>query len=104
MAIKPLYDRVVVRRLEAEKTTKSGIIIPDNATEKPTQGEVVSVGQGAVTESGELRPLTVAPGDRVLFSKYGGTEINIDGEDLLVLKESDILATIEVHETQEKAA
>ena len=104
MTLNPLYDRVVVRRLEAEKTTKSGIIIPDNATEKPTQGEVVSVGQGAITDSGDLRPLSVSPGDRVLFSKYGGTEVEIDGEELLVLRESDLLAIIEPQVAQEKAA
>lgn len=104
MAIQPLYDRVVVRRLEAEKTTSTGIIIPDTAAEKPTQGEVVAVGEGAVTDSGELRPLTVRPGDRVLFGKYGGTEITVDGEELLVLRESDILATIELDVVQEKAA
>lgn len=104
MIIKPLYDRVVVRRLEAEKTTRGGIIIPDNTAEKPTQGEVVATGEGSVTESGELRPLVVKPGDRVLFGQYAGAEVEIDGEKLLVLKESDLLAIIEETHLQEKAA
>ncbi len=104
MAIKPLYDRVVVRRLEAETTTESGIIIPDKAAEKPTRGEIVAVGDGAITDSGELRPLAVKPRDQVLFTQYGGTEVKVDGEELLVMKESDILAIVESTEIQEKAA
>lgn len=104
MAIKPLYDRVVVRRLEAETTTESGIIIPDKAAEKPTRGEIVAVGDGAITDSGELRPLAVKPGDQVLFSQYGGTDVKVDGEELLVMKESDILAIVESTQIQEKAA
>jgi chaperonin GroES len=104
MKFKPLYDRLVVKRLEAETTTQSGIIIPDNATEKPTQGEVVAVGDGAVTQSGERRALTVNVGDRVLFGQYSGTEIKVDGESLLVMKESDVFAIIETENLQEKAA
>ena len=104
MKIRPLYDRVVVRRLEAETTTKTGIIIPDSATEKPTQGEIVAIGNGAITDNGELRPLTVSAGDRVLFGKYSGTEIKIDDEELLVMKETDILAIVEAFEKQESAA
>ena len=104
MKIRPLYDRVVVRRLEAETTTKTGIIIPDSATEKPNQGEIVAIGNGAITDNGELRPLTVSVGDRVLFGKYSGTEIKIDDEELLVMKETDILAIVEAFEKQESAA
>ncbi len=94
MNLRPLYDRVVVRRLEAETTTKTGIIIPESATEKPNQGEIVAVGNGALTDKGELRTLAVTVGDRILFGQYSGTEINIDNEALLVMKESDILAII----------
>ncbi len=104
MSLKPLYDRVVVRRVDAETTTKSGIIIPDNAKEKPRQGDVIAVGSGAVLKSGEQRPLAVKVGERVLFGQYAGTEIKLDGEELLVLKESDILAVIETANVQEKAA
>jgi chaperonin GroES len=104
MKFKPLYDRLVVKRLEAETTTQSGIIIPDKATEKPTQGEVIAVGDGAVTQSGELRALTVNVGDRVLFGQYSGTEIKVDGESLLMMKESDVFAIIEKEDVQEKAA
>ena len=104
MAIQPLYDRVVVRRIEAEKTTESGIIIPDRATEKPTRGEVIAVGNGAITQSGELRPIAIDVGDHVLFTQYGGTEISVNGETLVVLKESDVLAKYSVETIQEKAA
>lgn len=104
MNLKPLYDRLVVRRLEAETTTKSGIIIPDNATEKPTQGEVLAVGDGAITDSGERRAMAVKVGDRVLFGQYAGSEVKVDGETLLIMKESDILAIIEDKITEEKAA
>lgn len=104
MSIKPLYDRVVIRRLEAETTTESGIIIPDSAAERPTQGEVIAVGDGAVLDSGQHRPLAVNTGDRVLIGKYAGTEIKVDGEELLILKESEILAVIEASNVQEKAA
>jgi chaperonin GroES len=91
----PLHDRVVVRRLEAEEKTVGGIIIPDTAKEKPIQGEVVAVGPGARDERGELVTLDVKAGDRVLFGKWSGTEVKIDGEDLLIMKESDILGVIE---------
>ncbi len=94
MNLRPLYDRVVVRRLEAETTTKTGIIIPDSATEKPNQGEIVAVGNGALTDKGELRALAVTVGDHILFGQYSGTEITIDNETLLVMNESDILAII----------
>ena len=104
MSIRPLYDRVVVRRTAAENTSKGGIIIPGSAAEKPNQGEVVAVGPGAPLDSGEVRPLTVAVGDRVLFGKYTSNEITIDGEELLILKESDILAVIDQHRAVEEAA
>ncbi len=104
MTIQPLYDRVVVRRLEAEKTTESGIIIPDQAAQKPTRGEVIAVGEGAVTQSGELRPLAINVGDHILFTQYGGTEVSVDGETFVVLKETDVLATIVVDAVQEEAA
>lgn len=104
MGIKPLYDRVVVRRLEAETTTDSGIIIPDSAAEKPSQGEVIAVGDGIALDNGELRALAIKPGDRVLFGKYSGSEVKVDGQELLVMKESDILAVIEHSQIEEKAA
>ena len=104
MAIKPLYDRVVVRRIDAETTSSGGIIIPGSAAEKPNQGEVIAVGPGAVLDSGETRPLTVAVGDRVLFGKYTPTEHTINGEELLIIKESEILAIIELDTKLEKAA
>ena len=94
MSFRPLHDRVVIRRLEGEEKTKGGIIIPDTAKEKPQEGEVVSVGPGARDESGKLQPLGVKKGDRVLFGKWSGTEVKIDGEDLLIAKESDILGVI----------
>ena len=104
MTIRPLYDRVVLRRVEAETTTRGGIIIPDSAAEKSNQGEVVAIGPGAVLENGATRPLAVAPGDRVLFNKYAATEQKIDGEELLVVRESDIIAVIEQQPAVEKAA
>ncbi|WP_372778228.1 co-chaperone GroES [Litorivivens sp.] len=104
MSIKPLYDRVVVKRLAAENTTKGGIVIPDKAAEKSTQGEVVAVGDGALLDNGELRTLTVKAGDRVLFGQYAGSEVKIDGEDYLIIKESEILAIVEQSEIKEKAA
>ncbi|AMX01495.1 co-chaperone GroES [Microbulbifer thermotolerans] len=104
MKIKPLQDRVVVKRLPAETTTKGGIVIPDKAAEKSTQGEVCAVGDGVPLDSGELRPLTVKVGDRVLFGQYAGTEVKIDGEDYLIVKESDILAVLDNAEVEEKAA
>jgi chaperonin GroES len=94
MAFRPLHDRVVVKRLEGEEKTKGGIIIPDTAKEKPQEGEVVAVGPGARDESGKLNPLDVKAGDRVLFGKWSGTEVKIDGQDLLIMKESDILGVV----------
>ena len=91
---RPLHDRVVVRRLESEEKTKGGIIIPDTAKEKPQEGEVIAVGSGARDESGKLVPLDVKAGDRVLFGKWSGTEVKLDGEDLLIMKESDIMGII----------
>ncbi len=95
MKIRPLHDRVIVRRQEEETTSPGGIVIPDSATEKPIRGEVISVGPGKILDSGESRPLDVKPGDLVLFGKYGGTEVKVDGEDLLVLREEDIMGVIE---------
>ena len=94
MQFRPLHDRVVVRRLESEEKTKGGIIIPDTAKEKPQEGEVVAVGPGARDESGKIQPLDVKTGDRILFGKWSGTEVKIDGEDLLIMKESDIMGII----------
>jgi len=95
MKFKPLHDRVLLRRLESDAKTTGGIIIPDTAKEKPAQGEVVSVGTGVRDENGKLQPLAVSVGDTVLFSKWSGTEVNISGEELLVVKESDIMGIIE---------
>ena len=95
MSFRPLHDRVLVRRVESDDKTAGGIIIPDAAKEKPSEGEIVSVGSGARDETGKVQPLDVKPGDRVLFGKWSGTEVNIDGEDLLVMKESDIMGVIE---------
>ncbi len=95
MAFRPLGDRVLVRRVEEEEKTKGGIIIPDSAKEKPQEGLVVSVGPGARDESGKLVPLDVNAGDRILFGKWSGTEVKIDGEDLLIMKESDVLGVVE---------
>ena len=95
MKFRPLHDRVVVRRLEGEEKTKGGIIIPDTAKEKPQEGEIIAVGSGARDESGKLIPLDVKAGDRILFGKWSGTEVKIDGEDLLIMKESDIMGVIE---------
>jgi chaperonin GroES len=91
---RPLHDRVVVRRVESEEKTKGGIIIPDTAKEKPQEGEIIAVGSGARDESGKLVPLDVKVGDRVLFGKWSGTEVKLDGEDLLIMKESDIMGVI----------
>ncbi|MCA1974621.1 MAG: co-chaperone GroES [Caenispirillum sp.] len=104
MTFRPLHDRVLVRRIEADEKTKGGIIIPDTAKEKPQQGEVVAVGPGARAEDGTLQPLDVKVGDRVLFGKWSGTEVKIDGEDLLIMKESDILGVIEGAAATAKAA
>ena len=94
MAFRPLHDRVLVRRLEAEEKTAGGIIIPDSAKEKPSQGEVVAVGPGGRDESGKLIPIDVKVGDRVLFGKWSGTEVKLDGEELLSMKESDIMGVV----------
>ena len=94
MGFRPLHDRVLVRRVEAEEKTAGGIIIPDSAKEKPAEGEIVSVGSGARSEDGKVTPLDVKAGDRVLFGKWSGTEVKVDGEDLLIMKESDILGII----------
>ena len=91
---RPLHDRVVVRRVESEEKTKGGIIIPDTAKEKPQEGEIVSVGSGSKAEDGKVTPLDVKAGDRVLFGKWSGTEVKVDGEDLLIMKESDILGIV----------
>ena len=95
MGFRPLHDRVVVRRVEAEEKTAGGIIIPDTAKEKPMEGEVVAVGPGARGEDGKIQPLDVKSGDRVLFGKWSGTEVKLDGEDLIIMKESDIMGVIE---------
>jgi chaperonin GroES len=94
MAFKPLHDRVVVRRVESEEKTAGGLIIPDSAKEKPSEGEIVACGEGARKDNGELIPMAVKAGDRVLFGKWSGTEITLDGEELLIMKESDILGII----------
>ena len=94
MSFRPLHDRVLVRRVEAEEKTAGGIIIPDSAKEKPAEGEVVSIGSGARAENGTITPLDVKVGDRVLFGKWSGTEVKVSGEDLLIMKESDILGVI----------
>ena len=94
MNIRPLHDRVIFRLLEEEKTSPGGIVIPDSATEKPVKGEVVAVGNGKILESGDVRPLDVKVGDIILFGKYSGTEVSVDGEELLVMREDDITAII----------
>ena len=95
MKFRPLHDRVVVRRIDAEEKTSGGIIIPDTAKEKPMEGEVIAVGAGARDEAGKLVPLDVKAGDRILFGKWSGTEVKLDGEELLIMKESDIMGIIE---------
>jgi len=104
MHFRPLHDRVVVRRIEAEEKTSGGIIIPDTAKEKPQEGEVVAVGPGVRNENGTLVELAVSAGDRILFGKWSGTEVRIDGEDLLIMKESDILGVIETQAELKQAA
>jgi len=104
MSIRPLYDHVVVRRLESSTKSAGGIVIPDSASEKPNRGEVLAVGPGKLLDNGSLRALSVKVGDQVLFSKYSPTEIKLDGEDVLILKESDILGIIDNKATLEKAA
>ncbi len=95
MKIRPLHDRVVIKRMEEERTSPGGIVIPDSATEKPVRGEVVAVGNGKITDSGEVRALDVKVGDKVLFGKYSGTEVKVEGEEVLVMREDDIMAVIE---------
>ena len=95
MAFRPLGDRVVVKRVEEEQKTKGGIIIPDTAKEKPQEGEVISVGPGARDDNGKIQPLDVKKGDRILFGKWSGTEVKLGGEDLLIMKESDVLGVVE---------
>jgi chaperonin GroES len=104
MKFRPLHDRVVVRRIEADERTKSGIIIPDSAKEKPSEGEIIAVGPGGRDEAGKLVPLDVKAGDLVLFGKWSGTEVKIDGEDLIIMKESDILGVLEKTAAKKKAA
>ena len=104
MKFRPLHDRVVLRRLEGEEKTKAGIIIPDTAKEKPQEGEVVAVGPGARDEAGKLIPIDLKAGDRVLFGKWSGTEVKIDGEELLIMKESDVMGVLEAAKASRKAA
>src|SRR6187401_2388207 len=101
---RPLHDRVVVRRIEADEKTKGGIIIPDTVKEKPSQGEIVAVGPGGRDENGKLIPIDLQVGDRVLFGKWSGTEVKIDGKDLLIMKESDIMGVLEEPVAKKKAA
>ncbi len=95
MKIRPLHDRVVVRRTEEERTSPGGIVIPDTATEKPIRGEIVAVGNGKILDSGEVRGLDLKVGDQVLFGKYSGTEVKVDGEELVVMREDDVMAVVE---------
>ncbi|PXF59943.1 MAG: co-chaperone GroES [Deltaproteobacteria bacterium] len=95
MKIRPLHDRILVTRLQEEEKTKGGIIIPDSAKEKPAEGKVVAAGNGKILENGEVKPLDVKDGDRILFSKYSGTEVKIDGEEYLIMREDDVLGIIE---------
>ena len=104
MAFRPLHDRILVRRVDAEEKSKGGIIIPDTAKEKPQEGEVVAVGPGARNDKGELVALDVKAGDRILFGKWSGTEVKIDGEDLLIMKETDVMGVIEAVAKAKKAA
>ncbi len=95
MKLRPLHDRVIVKRMEEERMSAGGIVIPDSATEKPIRGEVLAVGNGKILENGEKRALDISVGDKVLFGKYSGTEVKVDGEELLVMREEDIMAVIE---------
>ena len=104
MHFRPLHDRVLVRRIEAEEKTAGGIIIPDTAKEKPQEGEIVAAGPGGRNEQGQLIPIDVKPGDRVLFGKWSGTEVKIDGQDYLIMKESDLLGVVDKTGTARKAA
>ena len=104
MKFRPLHDRIVVKRIEAEEKTAGGIIIPDTAKEKPSQGEVVAVGPGGRDEAGKLIPIDIRAGDRVLFGKWSGTEVKVDGEELIIMKESDIMGVLETSKVGKKAA
>ncbi|RWP16658.1 MAG: co-chaperone GroES [Mesorhizobium sp.] len=104
MAFRPLHDRILVRRIEVDEKTAGGIIIPDTAKEQPQEGEVIAAGPGARDDSGQLQPLDVKVGDRILFGKWSGTEIKLNGEDLLIMKESDVLGVIELTDKMQKAA
>jgi chaperonin GroES len=104
MKFRPLHDRVVVRRIEEDEKTAGGIIIPDTAKEKPMQGEILAVGAGARNEKGEIVPLDVKPGDRIIFGKWSGTEVKIEGDELLIMKESDIMGVLEGAGSASKAA
>lgn len=95
LKIRPLHDRVIIKRLEEERTSPGGIVIPDTAAEKPIKGKVIAVGKGKILENGEVRPLDVKVGDNILFGKYSGTEVKVDGEELLVMREEDIMGVIE---------
>jgi len=95
MNIRPLHDRVVIKRMEEETTSPGGIVIPDSATEKPVRGQVIAVGKGKILENGEVRPLDLKPGDKILFGKYSGTEVKVDDQDYLVMREDDVMAVIE---------
>ena len=95
MKIRPLHDRLIVRRMEEERTSAGGIVIPDSATEKPAQGEIVAAGKGKINENGDVHPLDVKVGDKVLFGKYAGTEVKVEGEELLVMREEDIMGVVE---------
>ncbi|ANK90792.1 MULTISPECIES: co-chaperone GroES [Rhizobium] len=104
MSFRPLHDRILVRRVDSEEKTKGGIIIPDTAKEKPQEGEVIAVGPGARNDAGQIQPLDVKVGDRILFGKWSGTEIKINGEDLLIMKESDVMGIIEARAAEKIAA
>jgi chaperonin GroES len=104
MAFRPLHDRVLIRRVESEEKTTGGIIIPDTAKEKPMEGEVVAAGPGARGEDGKLQPMDLKAGDRVLFGKWSGTEVKLDGEELIIMKESDVMGVIERNDAARKAA
>jgi chaperonin GroES len=104
MAFQPLHDRVLVKRVEGEEKTKGGLIIPDSAKEKPAEGEVIACGEGARKDSGELIPMAVSVGDRILFGKWSGTEVTLDGDELIIMKESDILGIITKAAKAKKAA
>jgi len=95
MKVRPLHDRVIVKRLEEERTTPGGIVLPDSATEKPSQGEILAVGNGKILDSGEVRALDVKVGDKILFGKYAGNEVKVDGEELIVMREEDIMGVVE---------